>query len=148
MPDDPSLTDFLERIVLAGVGLTSHALAEAAPGIDLTLSQWRVLVVLGDTTDGATVSSVAGQIGVTLPATSRQLRRLERRGLVELGPDERDHRATRARLTPAGRRARDAILAYRRARISAVADRFRPPASTLRDLARFADALDETTAPH
>ncbi len=148
MPDDPTLTEVLERIVLAGVGLTSRALTEAAPGNDLTLSQWRVLVVLGDTTDGATVSSVAGRIGVTLPATSRQLRRLERRGLVEVGPDERDHRATRARLTASGRRARAAILAFRRARIGAVADRFRPSAAILRNLAQIADALDETTAPH
>lgn len=142
-----TLPDLLERVVLAGVGLTTRALAGAAPGIDLTLSQWRVLVVLGETANGATVSSVASRIGVTVPATSRQLRRLARRGLLEIGPDESDHRATRARLTRSGRRARGAILDYRRKRIGAIADRLQPSAATLRDLSRIADALDETTAP-
>ena len=146
MPDDSTLTELLERVVLAGVDLTTRALAEAAPGIDLTLPQWRVLVVLGASADGATVSAVAAQIGVTLPATSRQLRRLERRGLLEVGPDEVDHRATRARLTRAGRRARTAILSYRRAGLEQATSRFTPAAATLRDLARLVAALEESNA--
>lgn len=148
MPDDPTLTELVERIVLAGVDLTTRALVEAAPGSDLTFSQWRVLVVLGEMPAGATVSAVATSIGVTLPATSRQLRRLERRGLVEVGPDDQDRRATRARLTAAGRRARDAILAYRRNGLEQATTNLRPAAATLRDLAGLADALEETDAPH
>jgi DNA-binding MarR family transcriptional regulator len=140
---DPKLARLLERIVLAGVGLTTRALEEAAPGIDLTFPQWRVLLVLGESADGATVSEVAGRISVTLPATSRQLRRLARRGLLEVGPDARDRRAVRARLTADGLAARARILRFRRRRIEERAAQMRVSASTLAELADIADALDQ-----
>jgi DNA-binding MarR family transcriptional regulator len=139
---DDSLADLLERIVLAGVGLTTRALAEAAPGVELTFPQWRVLLVLGEGKDGATVSEVASRIGVTVPATSRQLRRLARRGLVDVGPDEHDRRAARARLTSAGEETREAILAYRSRRIGEQAAQLRVLRATLEDLAKIADAFD------
>lgn len=103
----------LERVVVGAVGLTTRALAEAAPGTDLTFPQWRALLILGEDADGARVGQVAARVGVTLPATSRLLRRLAARGLVTLGADEQDHRATRARLTGEGGAARSSILRYR-----------------------------------
>lgn len=142
MPDR-RLAGLLERIVLAGVGLTTRALAEASPGLDVTFPQWRVLVVLGEEPEGATVSEVAGRIGVTVPATSRQLRRLARRGLVEIGPDARDRRAARARLTEGGAEVRKAILDFRRRHILASASRVHVTATTLEELETIADTLDE-----
>ena len=56
---DPVFLDSLESIIVAGVALTTEALADAAHDTDLTLPMWRVLVVLGSTDDGATVSEVA-----------------------------------------------------------------------------------------
>ncbi len=103
----------LERVVVGAVGLTTRALAEAAPGTDLTFPQWRALLILGEDADGARVGQVAARVGVTLPATSRLLRRLAARGLATLGADEQDHRATRARLTDAGASVRSSILRYR-----------------------------------
>ncbi len=108
-----ALADDLERIAVGAVGLTTRALAHADAGFELTFPQWRALLVLGESADGARVGEVAGRVGVTLPATSRLLRRLERRGLVALGVDETDRRATRARLTDRGRAVRMAILGYR-----------------------------------
>lgn len=140
---DATLAELLERIVLAGVGLTTRALAEATPGLDLTFPQWRVLVVLGEDAEGATVSEVAGRIGVTVPATSRQLRRLARRGLVRIGPDANDRRASRASLTTAGRAARGAILTFRRRHIEDSASNVDVADATLRELASIAHALDE-----
>ena len=137
-----SVTDLLERIVLAGVGLTSRALTEATPGPDLTFPQWRVLVVVGDGAEGATLSEVATRVGVTLPATSRQLRRLERRGLVEIVPDADDRRAARARLTADGWTVRKAILAYRHVRIRRIASGLDLSSETMADLVQVADALD------
>lgn len=137
------VTKLLERIVQAGVGLTTRALAEATPGFDLSFPQWRVLVVLGEEPEGATVSEVAARIGVTVPATSRQLRRLARRGLVEIGPDALDRRASRARLTVAGRSAREAVLSFRLWDIERSASKITVSASTLRELAAIADAVDE-----
>jgi len=114
---NPSVAESLERIIFAGVALTTVAISAARPGFDLTFPQWRVVVILGDAPEGARISDIAQGVGVTLPATSRQLRRLERRGLVTVGRDERDRRAAVVRLTPEGRAARDAIVAYRKARI-------------------------------
>jgi len=139
---DPSLVPVLERIVMAGVALTTRALNEAGTGLDLTFPQWRVLLVLGDDEAGATVSEVASRVGVTVPATSRQLRRLERRGLVAISRDERDRRATRARLTETGASVRETILAHRRDRITRSTSLIRTNDATRRELVRIADALD------
>ena len=103
----------LERITVGVVAITVRALAEAVPGVELTLQQWRAILIIGRDPAGARVGAVAAQVGVTLPATGRALRRLAARGLIALGKDETDRRATIARLTPAGQEVRDAVLAYR-----------------------------------
>lgn len=108
-----TLADDLERIALGAVGLTTRALARADAGFELTFPQWRALLVVGEDADGARVGEVATRVGVTVPATSRLLRRLERRGLTALSVDEQDRRATRARLTDRGRIVRETILAHR-----------------------------------
>lgn len=107
------LADDLERIAVGAVGLTNFAVARADAGFDLTFPQWRALLVLGERADGARIGEVAARAGVTLPAMSRLLRRLERRGLTTLAADEHDRRATRARLTDAGRVVRATILRQR-----------------------------------
>jgi DNA-binding MarR family transcriptional regulator len=138
----PDLTDLIERIVLAGVAITSRALASASPDLELTLSQWRALVVVGEDAEGATITEVSTRVGVTVPATSRQLRRLARRGLIEIGRDERDRRATRARLTDRGFAVREAILHYRRARIAEAIDRVQVSAAAAREIERLTGAFD------
>jgi DNA-binding MarR family transcriptional regulator len=133
--------DALEIVVMAGVALTTEALASGRSGLDLTLPMWRVLVVLGATENGATVSEVSRRVGVTVPATSRQLRRLERRGLVAIDVDERDRRAMRARLTEAGVGFRDGVMQARR---SGLADALRPlrlSPGTVRELRAIAALL-------
>lgn len=137
---EPGVIDSLEVIVMAGVAMTTEALATGR-GSELTLPMWRVLVVLDATDGGATVSEVARAIGVTVPATSRQLRRLAARGLVSLGVDERDRRAVRARLTEAGRRFRTSVMQRRR---EALEDALRPlvvAAPTARELRAIAALL-------
>lgn len=114
------LVDALEAIAVGAVSLTARALAEAAPGVELTFPQWRAIVVLGEEDDGARVGAVALRVGTTQPATGRLLRRLARRGLVALAIDEADRRATRAQLTPEGQRVRAAILRTRRAALKEV----------------------------
>jgi DNA-binding MarR family transcriptional regulator len=144
MPNDSSdrLPVLLERLVGAGVAITSRALIEAAPGLDLTFPQWRTLVVVGGAPAGMTVTEVATRLGVTVPATSRQLHRLARRGLLQLRQDEHDRRAVRVGLTALGLRARDDILAFRRDRISELAANVPVTARVLQDLARVVDAFD------
>lgn len=116
------LADDLERIAVGAVGLTTRALDQAGAGFELTFPQWRAILVVGDEEDGARIGEVAARLGVTLPATSRLLRRLERRGLTALTTDELDRRATRARLTDRGRAVRAAILGHRRATLREIAE--------------------------
>jgi DNA-binding MarR family transcriptional regulator len=139
---DPAVAESLERIIFAGVALTTVAFSNAQPAIEVTFPQWRVLVVLGAASDGMRIGEVARLVGVTLPATSRQLRRLERRGLITVRQDERDRRASLASLTPEGRAARASIIEYRRARILEVAAPFESNASLRGELHRIADALE------
>lgn len=119
--DVTALADDLERIVVGAVGLTTRALAQADTDLELTFPQWRAVLVLGEQPDGARIGEVAARVGGTLPATSRLLRRLERRGLADLSVDELDRRATRARLSDHGRTVRETILAYRRAALREIA---------------------------
>lgn len=139
---DPAVAESLERIIFAGVALTTVAFSNAQPAFELTFPQWRALVVLGAASDGMRIGEVARLVGVTLPATSRQLRRLERRGLITVRQDERDRRASLASLTPEGRAARASIIEYRRSRILEVAAPFESSASLRRELDRIADALE------
>ena len=114
-PTRAAIADDLERIAIGAVGLTTRALAGAETDFELTFPQWRAILIVGNDADGARVGEVAARVGVTLPATSRLLRRLERRGLTTLDPDTEDRRATRVHLTQRGQDIRAAILASRRA---------------------------------
>lgn len=137
---DDEVIDALEAIVMAGVAITAEVLAESE-GNDLTLPMWRVLVVLGMVPSGMTVSEVARRMRVTVPATSRQLRRLASRDLVSLGVDERDHRAVRARLTDAGTAFRADVIRRRREAITRALGPVEPPESTTAGLADIAGRL-------
>lgn len=102
----------LELLVFGAIGLTSFALAQSSPA-DLTLHQWRALVVIGRA-GTIRVGEVALQIGTALPATSRLLSRLESRGYLTSARDEMDRRATNVELTPLGQRVRKAVIQTRR----------------------------------
>lgn len=119
--DSEALVTALERITIGAVGLTARAFSEARPGVDITLPQWRALMIIGSAGDGARIGEVAGRLRVTLPATGRLLRRLERRGLLSLATDPDDRRATRARLTEEGRAVVHDILEHRRSALRRVA---------------------------
>ena len=107
------IIDSLEYLMFGAIGMTSIALAGAAAG-GLTLSQWRALVVIGRA-DHMRVGAVATAVGMSLPSTSRLIRRLERYGFVSSVRDEGDRRATLIALTPAGHRLRDEVVMRRRA---------------------------------
>lgn len=132
------VVDWLAGIVFGGVAMTASALELAVEGQELTFTQWRAVLFIGQSEGGCRVGEVARFLPAALPATSRLLRRLERRGLLTLERDEQDRRATRARLTSAGSALRSSVLDYRRGEIAAIVNDVETPASahrTLRDLA-------------
>lgn len=141
-----ALVDALERLIVGAVGMTALALSEAELPVDLTLPQWRVLVIVTES-DGLRVGEIAGRVGVGLPSASRLIRRLEDRGLVTTERDESDRRATLVRATDQGRRVRTTLVRKRRRLIAdALEATSEPlPASSVdvvvaiaKDFARFA----------
>ena len=104
--------DLLEALTVGAVAVTSLALEQAS--VELTFAQWRVLMVLADEPDGATVSAIAARIGSANSPASRLIERMRLRGLVETGKDELDRRATRVRLAEEGGRVRERVVVRRR----------------------------------
>ena len=114
MPPDERIVEAIERLMVEAIGVTTVALAQSAPDVDLSIAQWRALAVVSTRADGIRVGELAARIGSAVPTTSRLVRRLERRGLVVAERDEADRRATLVRLTEAGERIRGAIVGRRR----------------------------------
>lgn len=138
------LFEAIELLVFGAIGLTSFALAQSSLA-DLTLHQWRALVVIGRA-GTIRVGEVAMQIGTALSATSRLLSRLERRGYVTSARDENDRRATNVRLTPLGEQVRVAVIQRRR---QLMQDALRNDQTQLpKDLADGLHALGKAFAPY
>jgi DNA-binding MarR family transcriptional regulator len=133
------VVELLELIAMGSVSVTARAVADAAP--DLSLLQWRVLVVLANASDGLPVSELAARIGSRVPATSRLLGRMKRRVLIESRKDQPDARITTARMTADGRALYAHVVERRRADLAAALDVAALKPSDGAVLARLADAL-------
>jgi DNA-binding MarR family transcriptional regulator len=114
------VVDSLGRIVFGGVAMTAAALEQATGGQEITFTQWRAILFVGEADDGARVTDIAQRLMAGLSGTSRLLRRLEDRGILTMHRDERDRRVTRVRLTEEGGRIRGAVLGWRRQRITEI----------------------------
>ena len=102
----------LDGIVFGSVAITARALVSVQ--LDLTIAQWRVLVIVGDGEDGVTMTEIADRLGAEVSPASRLVGRVVRRGLLDVGKDARDRRVTRAAVTPAGRAVKEVVLERRR----------------------------------
>ncbi len=135
--------DDLERIAFGTVAVTSVALAATA-GPELTFLAWRTLVVLGSGGEPLRATELGERLGTSKPSTSKLIRRLARRGLVDLASDPTDGRVVRVGLTPRGRELRAAVVARRRAILAEALAEPRP--STFEEgLAALAARLDRWT---
>jgi DNA-binding MarR family transcriptional regulator len=101
-PSTEQLTDqlfaFLAQITMS----TQGAVFQAAGEFDLTLSQLRALFTLACGDHAPALSELAGDIGLSVPATGRAIDALVRAGLVSRTEDPDDRRVKRLALTPAG----------------------------------------------
>ncbi len=109
---DEQLTDALESLAFGVVGMTAKALNQVGREKELTLTQWRVLVVLG--AGPLRVGAIADRVGVALPSASRLVTRMEEHGFVQTARDEQDRRATLVSLAPLGVTTRDGVISRRR----------------------------------
>jgi DNA-binding MarR family transcriptional regulator len=112
--DDEALLDVLDDLSIEVVVMTALALGQGGQERDLTLPQWRALVLI-DAGEGVRASDLAPRLGMSRPSMSRLVRRLERKALVSAAPDPSDGRAVILSSTPTGRRAlRDTRVRRRR----------------------------------
>lgn len=141
--DHETLLDALDDLSIEVVALTALALGQGGQERDLTLGQWRALVLIASS-DGIRASDLAARLGMSRPSMSRLVRRLTQKGLVGTTNDPSDGRAIILSSTAVGRQA---LLDTRRRRRRMVADALGRQAKPLpRDLQRglraIVDALD------
>lgn len=118
------VSDAIELISLGSVAITAMTLVELS--LEITITQWRAVVVLGPHPDGLTVSEIAERLPAALSPTSRLVSRLRRRGLVETAKDPSDRRTTRVRLSPAGAELREMVFSRRRKHFARLSDQLGP----------------------
>jgi DNA-binding MarR family transcriptional regulator len=103
----------IERLLTAGVGITARAIGSVDAASDLTLLQWRLLV-LAATSRGMRVGDVAQQLGISAPSASRLVSRTAARGLVSTTRADGDRRASVVRITRVGANLVAAVMRARR----------------------------------
>ena len=117
--DDDRLIDALDRLARAGVGITTRAIAEGGAAADLTLPQWRALIIVAESgMSGIRVGDLGRRLRLAAPGASRLVRRLELRGLVIVTRDAPDRRTAIVRGTDAGRALWTAVTQRRRGLIA------------------------------
>jgi DNA-binding MarR family transcriptional regulator len=134
------LLGLLQRLVVGSVAITARAIAAA--DADLTLMQWRVLLVVGERDEGHAVGEIAARIGAHASPASRVVSRLKRRGLVSTAKSDPDKRVVCVRLTQAGRGLRAHVLDLRDRDLAHVLEvvSLTPPESE--SVARLAQAFE------
>ena len=105
--------DQLEQLAVELVAVTNAAIFDVGAG-DLSLLQWRTLMVLGGSDEPLRVNELADRASASMPSASRLIRRMERRGLVSVSRDPSDGRGRRIALTQAGEALRSNVIGRRR----------------------------------
>jgi DNA-binding MarR family transcriptional regulator len=106
--------------------------------LGLTFTQVKTLSLLRDAESPLTVKALSDQLGLSLPAVSRAVESLVRRGEVHRNEDELDRRCKRVALTGRGRRTFDQLAARRAAGVRRFVNGLDPDDR---------DALSEALAP-
>jgi len=94
--------DLYALVVFMNKNCTSDLL-EAVGALELTFTQVKLLHHLEDASRELTLKEAAELVLISMPAMSRTVDDLVRRGFVERHEDVEDRRMKRVRLTPAGR---------------------------------------------
>jgi DNA-binding MarR family transcriptional regulator len=108
---------------------------------DLTFSQLKTLLLLAEHAETLSVKDVAERLGISLPAASRAVDSLVRRGLAERAEDALDRRVKRVRTTRKGDRLVERLVAARIRSFENLLEGF-----TVTERRKLGDALDEILA--
>ena len=120
---------------------SGHRLFAVIGEYDLTLTQVKLLDVLGSGSGEPSVKDSSEQIGCSLPNASRAVDTLQRRGWIERREDQADRRVKRLSLTPDGA---DVVHRINSARLEGLEDF----AASLTDDQRTALLSALTDLPH
>jgi DNA-binding MarR family transcriptional regulator len=135
-PTQDEVTDAVLAASRVLVAIAARSLATV--GEDITLTQYRALVVLAYTGERR-ITDLATELDVNSSTATRLVDRLVRRKLVRRSTHPDDRRATRLELTTDGRAVVAAVTARRRADVSRILRKM-PPESR-RALVDSLDAL-------
>jgi DNA-binding MarR family transcriptional regulator len=81
--------------------------------LDLTMTQMKTLSMLDDCVEEVSVKELSERLGLSLPATSRTVDGLLRRGLLSRHEDAEDRRVKRVRISADGRKVVNRIVTAR-----------------------------------
>ncbi len=109
---------------------------------DLTVPQYRLLAMIGEGSERATV--LAGRLALTKPSVSGMLDVLVERGLVTRTPEPSDRRAVKLALTPAGSAALETSERSMAARLDPIIDGCEDPAAVTEALGQIEASLNRT----
>jgi DNA-binding MarR family transcriptional regulator len=116
-PDDNEVIEAIICACRAMVGIAIHSLTES--GEDVTLPQYRTLVVLSD--GGARrLADLADALGVSPSTATRMCDRLVRKGLITRARDDLDRREVNLSVTSAGRTTVMDVINRRRSEVCAL----------------------------
>jgi DNA-binding MarR family transcriptional regulator len=99
------------RVCLPGPG----EFFEKVEALGLSFTQLKLLQFLGETGHGLSLGALGEHIGLSLPAVSRAVEGLVKRGLLRRAEDPHDRRSKQVRLTAKGRRVGEELLELRAA---------------------------------
>ena len=135
----PDHDDVVDAVLAASRALVAIALRSlAAAHVDVTLPQYRALVLLADSGERRTVD-LANDLGVNSSTATRLIDRLVRGKLVRRDVHPEDRRATRVQITDAGRAVVDAVMTERRAEVRRILRKV--PAESRRAIVESLDVL-------
>lgn len=142
--DDGGLEAAADALLEASRALVGVAARSLADSEDVTLGQFRALVVLARDGD-VTPTHLADKLGIHQSSVTRLCDRLVRKRLVRRVPGVADRREVTVSLTAAGRRFVARVSDRRRAEIRAIAARMSPEdrRQALAGLSAFAEAAGE-----
>ncbi|HEY7942599.1 MAG TPA: hypothetical protein VID25_11680 [Candidatus Limnocylindrales bacterium] len=63
----PGVIDLVEDLAFSLVAITTSAIGEASEGLEPTFRQWRLVVLLGRSTEGLRLQDIAAVIGASAP---------------------------------------------------------------------------------
>ena len=106
--------DQLEQIATEMVAATNTALAGVIETGELSIQQWRLVIILGGASGPLRLNEIAWRVNASMPSTSRLVQRMERRGLLVTSPDPLDRRGRRINLTDKGEAVRAQVISGRR----------------------------------